>query len=191
MKKTAFVIGLIFCAFPAFADDVKLAQPTTATAGEKTIIVYSPIKQVQTSSGILWTWSAVSFGSGLIAAVNGDAAGHGLGVGMMAYGIADTLIAIYGKNYSDWPSDDEDIRKKLVDESGSHAFFGLAQLAGGICVGILAQNNLKGFGYAMAIQGGYFAISNGINYYVASNPGTVNSMGAGAGFIAPLASLNF
>jgi len=43
----------------------------------------------------------------------------------------------------------------------------------------------------MAIQGGFFSVSNGINYFVASNPGTVNSMGAGVNFIAPLASLNF
>jgi hypothetical protein len=192
MKKTAFAfLAMIFCASMTMADDIKLAGSTTPTAAEKTIIVYSPSKQVQTSSGIFWAWSAVSFGSGIIAAVNGDATGHGLGVGMITYGLADTLIAIYGKNYGDWPSDDEAIRKQLVDVSGSHAVYGLAQIAAGVCIGVLAKNNLSGFGYAMAIQGGFFAISNGINYYVASNPGTVNPMGAGVNFIAPLASLNF
>jgi hypothetical protein len=219
MKKFALAFVIIFFSSIVFGEDLKTAnqaaisaqpvtaavqlsnitvapaavtsQPEAGTVTEKTIIVYDPSKHVKTSTTIFWSWAAASFGSGIIAAVNGSAETHGLGVGMMAYGIAETLIAIYDNNFSDWPSSQEDVRKMLVDQSGSHAMIGLAQLAAGICIGILSRDNLRGFGYAMAIQGGFFSISNGINYIVASAPGYVNTMGAGASFISPIACLNF
>jgi|GEM_PF-1588294 len=219
MKKLVLAFVIILFGSIAFGEDLKTAQQAapsaqTVTAAahpsntaaapaavtpqseagtvtEKTIIVYDPSKHVKTSTTIFWSWAAASFGSGIIASVNGDAATHGLGVGMMGYGIAETLLAIYDNNYSDWPSSGEGVREMIVDQSGSHAMIGLAQFAAGICIGILSRDNLRGFGYAVAIQGGFFSISNGINYFVASDPGHVNAMGAGASFVSPIACLNF
>ncbi len=192
MKKIALLLVFILAAGFVLADDLAIAQGSTPTVKEKTIIVYDPIKHTQTASTIFMTWAGVSLGGGIIASTSTNGLGRRIGTGSIIYGVIETAMAIVNINWGDKYSDPEKARLAMIDEDGWHAWTGLVHIAAGAALAVLAKSDdIKGMGVAMALQGGFISISNTMNYSIAKDPKNIRDWNAGIEVKFPLLSAAF
>ncbi|MCE5301277.1 MAG: hypothetical protein LLG37_10470 [Spirochaetia bacterium] len=197
MKKLLIVLFAVIAGFgSAYADDITISQAvidssTNTTTGEKIIISYDPLKHRETASNIFMGWAGLSAGAGLIFAFSTDSMGQGIGIGTLAYGIVETAMAVIDKNWGEKYSDPEKSRLSMVEDTGWHAVMGLVQVLGGAALAMAGNNDVKGYGIAMALQGTFLSISDGMNHFIANDPKNIRTWNADAGIYIPLAGLDF
>ena len=193
MKKTALLLVFVLTAGMLLAEDapVAAAQALTYTAGERTIIVYDPIKHTETASNIFFAWAGLSIGGGILAATSKEPLGQGIGIGNIIYGIVETALAIVNINWGEKITDPEKARLKMVDDCGWRAWSGLGHMTAGALLAIFGDNNSKGLGVAMALQGSFISISNTLNYSIANDPKNIRDWGAGIEIKYPLLTAAF
>jgi hypothetical protein len=191
MKKFALVFIMLFTAGFLLADDIAIAGQTPTPTGAKTIIVYDPVKHTETASNIFLLWGGASAAIGISTMFNSNTTTKGFGIGMIAYGIAETAMAIYNVNYGEKITDPAKAQAAMIDKSGLHSVLGIVQMAAGGALAAFGDSNTKGYGIAIALQGGFFSIYDGMDYFIAKNPGTVRDWNAGVTYRVKLASMDF
>jgi hypothetical protein len=191
MKKLLFVLVIMSFAGLLLADDIAIAGNTTPTAGVKSIIVYDAIKHTETGSNVFMLWGGASVAIGIVPTFQSSVISKGFGFGMIGYGIVETAMAIYDKDYGVKITDQAQAKAAMTEKSGFHSVLGLVQIVAGASIAALADKSLKGYGMAMALQGSFFAISDGLNFYISKDPGTVRDWNAGVTYRFQLASMDF
>ncbi len=191
MKKLVFALILVFAAGMVFANDIASPEKVTYTVGEKTIIVYDPVKHTETASNVFMLWGGLSTAAGIPTMFSRDTVTRSVGIGMLTYGVVETAMAIYNINWGTKITDPEKARTAMIEKSGLSSILGLVQFAGGGLIAIFGSDDLKGYGIAMAIQGGFFSINDGLNYFISKDPGTVRDWQTDTTYRVRLASMDF
>lgn len=192
MKKIALFLLFVLSAGMLLADDVPVAAVgLTYTAGERTIIVYDPIRHTETASNIFMAWAGLSLGSGILTVYSQDQLGRGIGLGNIIYGVVGTALAIVNINWGEKITDPEKARLKMVDDSGWRAWSGLGHMTAGALLAIFGDSQMKGIGASMALQGSFISIFNTLNYSIANDPKNIRDWGAGIEVRYPLLTSAF
>jgi hypothetical protein len=176
---------------PAAASVDNAANTAEASAPqEKTIIVYDVYKHMENSNNIFLGIGGLSIGMGVAIAstAHNNATALGMGIQSVIWGGAETGLYLLDKNFGQKELNAEKARLKYAEMSGWHSVIDLAVIAGGCCLTVFGNNDIKGYGIGMMIQGAMLATYDGINFFIASNPKDVKDWGAGVGFNLRLAN---
>jgi hypothetical protein len=194
MKKILFIAAILSIAGSMLAAETpapvtvaaKTDQPaasaatkTAKTEGES-VLVYDVYKHMETASDVFLGIGGLSIGVGvgIIANSDGNSTSMGIGVENLCWGLVETGLNLYERNFVQKESDETKAREGFASMSGWHVAFDLAAMVAGGVMAVTGDKTLSGHGMGIMIQGGILAIFDSVNFFIAGNPEDIRDWGA-------------
>ncbi len=180
MKKLfKFIIIFIILSGFIYADD-KEANDTSKSEIKQTVkitienkTVYDVLAHTDLASNILLSWGTISTGTGILLMDSNDRMVKSSGIQNTIWGAAEIGGAMWvkglieGKRESGF--DEEKFKQKFQEISGFKFFIDLGLIGIGSTMYMLGNEEIKGHGAGIIIQGFSLAIFDGINFLVSKN----------------------
>lgn len=179
MKKfLKFIVIFIFLLSLAYADEKSVSDtPGVAKTTVKITIenktVYDVIGHIDLASNILLSWGALSTGTGILLMTSSDNLLKSLGMQNTIWGAAEIGAAMWvkglieGKKESGF--DEQKEKQRFQDFLGLKFFIDLGMVGVGSAMYIMGNEQIKGHGAGILIQGFSLALFDGINYLISKN----------------------
>ena len=178
-KKMIFAILVISVfALPVAAEENKVAGEE-----EETIIVYDVLKHKETAGNVYMAIGGASIGVGIGVLMNSNDFTRGIGMQNVGWGIVQTGLAIYDKNWAEKETDEEKAKKSLKEDSLNHLWMDLAFMAAGAALLFVNDEHVQGHGMGIIIHSMLLAAYDFVNLMIVSNPEKILPIDeAGAGW---------
>ena len=148
----------------------------------ETEIVYDVFIHKETAGNVYMAIGGVSIATGIGIVVNGNTLSRGIGYQNIIWGIVETGFSLYNKNWAEREVDEETAKKKLEKESQEHLWIDLALVAIGSAFTIFGNEDIRGHGFGMMIQGTILALYDTVNLVIVRNPERVKDWKVDSGW---------
>ncbi len=187
MRKKILLFAMVLFLFsaPAAAENGKEGKkdgrPVVRTVNEREYIVYDVYKHMETANNIYLGLGAVSLGAGIgMASTAGDnRLVTWAGLQNIFWGLAETGFAVYDKNWAERERDPATARQKFHDISGRNLVLDLVYITGGALLLGFGNEEIKGNGLGIMMQGAMLALFDAANFAITAGPENVNEWNAG------------
>ncbi len=167
--------GLIYAQDKAVNDiqksDSESSHTVKITIENKT--VYDISAHADFAGNILLFWGLISTGTGILLINNNDELLKSLGIQNAIWGVAETGAAMWAKGLIEGKKesgyDEQKEMQRFQDFLGLKFFFDLGFIGLGSAMYILGNEQIKGHGAGILIQGFSLAIFDGVNFIVSKN----------------------